>query len=255
LRTAKRAYDKDLADIFGLSAADSFASCSLPHSMSAVTQIVCNTDHNGLTKPLRRDDAFLVTVQLRDCPEHDLWMDGQPMPTGPLQAGRVSVYDLRADPRVNSISPFRNIHFYFPRTVLVAAAEGDEIAALDLGSHNPGLGVHDPALHGLARSLLPAFEQPGAVTPLFVSHVTTAAAAYLVGRFGRAATLPGTGLLAAWQMRRLKALLHDHSGGDLSIEALARECGLPPAVFLRAFRKTTGSTPNNWLRQIRASRN
>jgi AraC family transcriptional regulator len=95
-----------------------FVTRTLNQSEVAVTQIVCNIENNGLTAPIPRQDAFLVTLQLRECPSHDLCIDGKPMKTGHLAPSTTCIYDLRQNPVVNSISPFRNLHFFFSRAAL-----------------------------------------------------------------------------------------------------------------------------------------
>ena len=52
---------------------------------------------------------MLVTLPLRECPRHDLWLDGKAMRTGHLKPGMINVYDLRSNPIVNSVSPFENL--------------------------------------------------------------------------------------------------------------------------------------------------
>ena len=49
---------------------------------------------------------MLVTLPLRECPRHDLWLDGKAMRTGHLKPGMINVYDLRSNPIVNSVSTF-----------------------------------------------------------------------------------------------------------------------------------------------------
>jgi hypothetical protein len=201
------AYGQNLADCFRLGAPPTFVARTLNQSEIAVTQIVCNIENNGLTAPIPRQDAFLVMVQLRECPLHDLWIDDKPMKTGHLAAGTTSIYDLRQNPIVNSISPFRNLHFFFSRAALDNIADSDSSAGLDSLSHNPGIGIDDPVLRALGYSLLPAFERPDETCALFVDHVTNAAAAYVVGRFGGACERSSQRGLARWQEQRAKELM------------------------------------------------
>jgi len=241
------AYGKNLADCFRLQAAPTFVSRALRHSTIAVTRIDCETDNNGLTEPLSREDALLVTLQLRDCAEHDLWIDGKPMPTAHLRAGTTCVYDLRSDPIANSVSPFSQVHFYFPRSALAAVAEGD-IGTIESQWHNPGIGMDDAVIRNLGVSLLPAFEHPEEATSLFVDHVATAAAVYIVQLFGGAHRRSVvTGALSPWQERRARELLREHLDGSISIAQLAYECGQSPRTFSDAFRKATGMSPHRWL--------
>ncbi|MFL6602510.1 MAG: helix-turn-helix domain-containing protein [Steroidobacteraceae bacterium] len=252
--TSRGAYGQNLADCFRIDRAPSFVSRTLRHSEIAVTQITCDVENNGLSALIPREDAFLVTLQLRDCPAHDLWLDGRAMKTEPLTAGTTCVYDLRRSPVVNSISPFRNLHFYFSRTALDAAAEGDGTSMLDALPHNPGVGMDDQVIRSLGSSLLPAFERPDEVTTIFVDHITTAAAAYVSHLFVGPRVSPPTNGLTHWQEQRAKEMLRARLDGVLSVAQLARECGLSSRAFSSAFRKSTGRLPHRWLLEQRVER-
>ncbi len=252
--TSHGAYGQNLADCFRLDSAPSFVLRTLRHSEVAVTQITCDVENNGLSAPLPREDAFLVTLQLRDCPAHDLWLDGRPMKTQPLTAGTTCIYDLRRSPMVNSISPFRNLHFYFSRRALDAAAEGADTSVLNAIPHNPGVGMDDPVIRSLGSSLLPAFERPGEVTTIFVDHITAAAAAYVSHLFVGVPVSPRADGLAHWQEQRAKEMLRARLDGVISVAQLARECGLSSRAFCSAFRKSTGRLPHRWLLEQRVER-
>jgi AraC-like DNA-binding protein len=55
----------------GQSARRHFVTRSLQTSKITVTEIKCDIVNNGLTAPIPHEDAFLITVQLWDCPRHD----------------------------------------------------------------------------------------------------------------------------------------------------------------------------------------
>jgi AraC family transcriptional regulator len=64
---------------------------------------------------------------------------------------------------------------------------------------------------------------------------------------------PRRGLLP-WQARcATKAMSADH-GDSISIERIARSCGMSPRNFVRRFRETTGVTPHRWLMDQRLAR-
>jgi AraC family transcriptional regulator len=248
------AYGQNLADCFRLGAPPTFVTRTLNQSEIAVTQIVCNIENNGLTAPIPRQDAFLVTLQLRECPLHDSWIDDKPMKTGHLAAGTTCIYDLRQNPVVNSVSPFRNLHFFFSRTALDSIADGNGTSGLDSLRHNPGIGIDDPVIRGLGLSLLPAFKRPGEASALFVDHVTSAMAAYFVGHFGSPPAEPSPAGLACWQEERAKELLSTRLDGRVSIAELARECGLSARSFSRTFIRSTGMPPHRWLQRHRVEK-
>lgn len=246
------AYGRRLAETFHLDDAPAFVTSTLRAAEIAVTHIVCNIANNGLTDPLPVDDAFLVTLQLRDCPAHDLWLDGKPLPTGRLVTGQTTMYDLRRNPVVNSISAFQNLHFYLPRPALNAIAETEDMPRITELRHPSNIGIDDTAIESLGRALLPAFDNPEHASPLFVDHVTLGVATHVAGHFGNADTQPRrTGYLSALQERRATELLAAHRAGTVTIAQLAAACGLPPHRFARSFRRTLGITPHQWLRRYK----
>jgi AraC family transcriptional regulator len=59
------------------------------------------------------------------------------------------------------------------------------------------------------------------------------------------------GGLAPWQERRAKEILLANLEGGVPLKELARECRLSVGHFSRAFRRTLGVPPHNWLNQQR----
>jgi AraC-like DNA-binding protein len=53
------------------------------------------------------------------------------------------------------------------------------------------------------------------------------------------------------QERRAKELLIENLSGEISLAALASECGLPLTTFSKAFRKSVGIPPHRWIIQQR----
>jgi AraC-like DNA-binding protein len=53
--------------------------------------------------------------------------------------------------------------------------------------------------------------------------------------------------LAPWQLKRAKALFDAHLRGGISVEQVARACGLSRSQFSHAFRISIGMPPHAWL--------
>ncbi|MEI9986051.1 MAG: hypothetical protein WDN69_24425 [Aliidongia sp.] len=53
----------------------------------AATELRCDRTGFGKTSPIPPEDGFLVGLQLRDCFDHLLWVDGRPVPVDPFPAG------------------------------------------------------------------------------------------------------------------------------------------------------------------------
>jgi AraC-like DNA-binding protein len=244
------AYGARLAESFGMNEVPALVTRRLSHQAIGVTLIRCDRSNNGLTAPLPCEDAFLATLQLRECPAHDLWLDGVPQATGALHAGATCIYDLRSMPVVNSVSPFRNMHFYLPRQTLNRLAEQDGMPPVEALEADPGHGVEDSIIAALGSSLEPAFNRPHEVTQLFIDHVILGLASHLVRVYGTTRSsfrAEDTGSLSTAQERAVKDMLRVNLAGHVGMEELAKACGMGLTAFRRAFARSTGMMPHQWL--------
>jgi AraC-like DNA-binding protein len=64
----------------------------------------------------------------------------------------------------------------------------------------------------------------------------------------------GSGCLAPWQIRRVKAYVEAHLDGAILIEDLCQVTKLSPSYFSSAFRRTFGETPHAYLIRRRVER-
>jgi AraC family transcriptional regulator len=228
----------------------------MQHGLVVVTEVKSDHPQFGLSSSLVREDAFLVALQLRDYPVHEYWEDGKSASTAALQAGATTIYDLKRDPVFLINNPFHSVHFYFPRAALNRIAEDAHGSPVDELRYRPGEGVDDRVMRGLTHSLLPAFEHPEQANGLFVEQVTLAVGVHAACTYGgmKAIQRVVRGGLAPWQEKRAIAFLDANLGREVSLSALAQECGLSASHFARAFRKSTGMAPYQWLLRRRVEK-
>jgi AraC family transcriptional regulator len=234
----------------------SFVTHSLRNGLLAATEVRGDNPQHGLSSPIVREDAFLIALQLRDYPDHEYWEDGQPAARNVLKAGHTTMYDLKRDPRFIINAPFRSVHYYFPRAALDGIADAAQAPRIDELRCRSGAGIDDPVMRGLTESLLPAFERPEQANRLFVEQVTLAVGVHAAGAYlgMRAKQLAVNGGLAPWQEKRAKDMIEAHLDGEISPATLAEQCGLSASHFARAFRKSTGMAPHQWLLQRRVAK-
>ncbi|MCC8954189.1 helix-turn-helix transcriptional regulator [Bradyrhizobium sp. Pear77] len=222
---------------------------TLRHTQIAVTEVRNDDPPHGLSGDQIREDAFLVTLQLRDYPAHEYFEEGRIAGLTSLKAGETVLYDMKRNPQFLINNPIHSVHFYFPRAALELVADGAEAKRIDELRYQPGAGVDDAVMRGLVGSLRQAFEHPEQASRLFVEHVTLAACTHAATTYGglRPATRPAHGGLAPWQIRRAEETLAADLEGDISLADLASDCGLSASHFSRAFRQSTGLSPHQWL--------
>jgi AraC family transcriptional regulator len=228
---------------------------TMPKGLIGVSLVGCDTSL-GETGTGPREDAFVVGLAVRQCALFHYSAQGLPTMTASVKVGDVMVHDLSRDPVGDIASPFRSLMFYFPRSTLdwvADAAEAPRVEALFL---KPGTSRFDSTLKTLGGLLLSAFENPHHANRLFVDHILFAAGVHMAQSYGglRAALPTAHGGLAAWQKHRAKEILSADLTGDIALAQLAGECGLSLGHFARAFRKSIGVPPHQWLQQCRIDR-
>src|SRR5207253_8937008 len=146
------AYGQRLGDRFRLESAPALITRTLRKTEIAVTQIRCDRPNRGMTTSIPREDAYLVALQVRECPDHELWVDGRPVPKLPFAAGVTTFYDLRCDPIAYMRSTFHSLMFYLPRKTFDAIADDANAPRIDNLNHPPGVGADDPVMRALGSS-------------------------------------------------------------------------------------------------------
>ena len=150
-------------------------------------------------------------------------------------------------------SPFNSMFFYLSPKAFLRIAEDAGVPAIQALNLAPGTSRFDRTLKHLGAALLPAFAKPQEACGLFVDHVLYAASAHIARLYGGMQVVKplAQGGLAAWQEHRAKEILRTNLDGTLELRVLAAELGLSISHFCRAFRKSMGYAPHQWLMHLR----
>ena len=222
---------------------------TLRNTNIAVTELRSDNPEHGISAPLVREDAFLVSLQLADFPVHVYFEDERAAPVTSIRAGDTRIYDLKRSPQFIINKACHSVQFYFPRAALDLIAENAEAPRIEELRYQPGVGIDDPVMRALVASLMPAFEHPEQASRVFVEHVTMAVGIHAATTYGgmQPVARPLRGGLAPWQMKRVEDTLAANLGGDVSLADLANDCGISVSHFSRAFRQSTGLSPHQWI--------
>ncbi len=249
------AHGRRLARSFHLEDAPTLFGSSAGGGMMAVTELRSDEGNGGMSAPLGREDAYLIGLQLRSIRHHELWLDGAPVPPRACAEGMSCFYDLKRNPIAWLAEPFHSLHFHVPREALteVASELGQTTAELDC---EEGAFVNDATIHNLGRCLLPLMHEQQSTNQLFVDHVLLALRGHLLTTYGghRPAEVTSRGGLTPWQQRRATELMCEHVVDGIALLDLARACRLSSSAFVRAFRKSMGVPPHQWLLMRRIDR-
>jgi AraC-like DNA-binding protein len=219
----------------------------------AATRCQLDMPFDAVTNPSPRDDAYMIVIQIHGKNSRELWLDGRAIKTEPLHAGGVVFHDMRQGPRFYFHDPLDSVNFYLSRKTLEAIADEADAPRISDLKFTPGVGVMDQVIGELTRLLLPAFDNPNQVFQLFADHISLALGTHIAQTYAgmRSLAAPSRGGLATWQERRAKELMSANLQRDISIADVATECSLSAGHFARAFRRSTGLSPRQWLLQRR----
>ncbi len=256
-RRPRQLYGDDLAANFGAQGPTPFiVSRSVPHAELAVTEVRVDSPNGALSDPMAREDAYMISHQLRSFRDMEHWEDGRFVTTFGLRAGETKITDLRREPRVRFNVPVHCILWLVPQAVLDVLADEANVPRINGLPHRAGVGFVDETLRHLNLAAIAALERPGQANRLFVDHLTLAFAAHVAHAYGGMLTATNLvkGGLAPWQQRRAKEILASDLSGNTPLADVAAACGLSADHFGRAFRKSTGLAPHAWLLQARVDR-
>jgi AraC-like DNA-binding protein len=216
-----------------------------------VSRVQRSTPGHGFATPVRPDAVFSVLVQLRRQDRRELYLDGRLVHQGSFAKGTVSVVDHWQRPKANLLSAFDTIIFTVPQAALNAVVEQQGMRPVEtLVCETEGR--RDETIWSLANSLLPALERPDEVGSIYAERVLLAATTYFAHAFG-GMRLPADAPhdLSSRQVNRSMEMMQAYGSADLPLSTLASELELSALQFTRAFRRTTGVTPDGWLRRQR----
>lgn len=202
-----------------------------------------------------RTPSHLFVLQLHDYPDCNAWRDGRHFRAPLLPKNSFFALDLRHEWQTEVGAPFHNIHLNLTQSALDELAEEACGRGADIGLESFAT-FDDPTLLHLALALMPAFDRPGDLSTLFAEHISTAIGLHLLQRYGGRGDCSRrlTGRLAPWQERRARDYMRAHLDRDIDLRVLAAACGLSPAHFAKAFKRTVGMPPHRWLLRQRVEK-
>jgi AraC family transcriptional regulator len=245
---ASEGYGQRLAERLHIDEAPTVVTRVLRTAEMAVTETRCDDPVPGLSGSFRREDAFLVTLTLRDYPNRVYWEDGRLMSVCDVRAGQACIHDLKRDPVALLDKPHHHLFFYLPRGALDAIVDDAGASRIEDLNYKP-VGTDDATISNLGRALLPALSHSDQANQLFVDHVLVALGVHIAQSYGgmRPLSRLPRGGLAPWQVRRAKEILSASLDGHVPLKDVAMECRLSVSHFSRAFRRSMGVAPHKWL--------
>jgi AraC family transcriptional regulator len=163
-----------------------------------------------------------------------------------------TLFDLSDLPMVEVEGRFDMMRVYLPRRRMISVAESMACRSdAKLRLLKPGF--DDYIVKNLINIIRFVFDNPEHSSQLIVDEVSILLMSHLIHNYSEASPVERSrGGLAPWQERIAKELLFARIRNPPTIDELGEACGVSARHFIRAFRKSTGRTPHQWLMQERA---
>ncbi len=199
------------------------------------------------------DRGFLIGVSLNSGHRRTIY-GGAGKSERRFQHDSIYIRDFSRNFRADLYGKFDFLLIELSRTYLDHL--GREHDGTGIGGLTCAPDVQDAVLGHLAHGVADSLDVPGALNALFVEQMGLAIGTHLARRYGNANArdLQLKGVLSPAKTALSKELLMVKAYLGVSIEEVANECDLSRGYFIRAFSRTTGRTPHQWLLEQRVIR-
>ena len=115
-----------------------------------------------------------------------------------------------------------------------------------LANLRPSVEFHDPSLAAVLLAMLREVRQGCPNGSLYAESLSCGVLAHLIRNRGQT-PVRERGTLTPWQWTRLNELIAEKPMSDLTLLALASSVGMSKSQFVRIFRKSTGTSPHQFI--------
>jgi AraC family transcriptional regulator len=243
-------FGRKLAQHFSLPVSSSLILRPAPNTQIAMTRMTMPNGFPGPTPHIPPEKAYSISVHL--CRPVSVkgwgtWLEGRFHRVTEWDVGGIQIFDMESEPVALRTSGFDSVHIYVPRLVLDRFSDENEqrrVRTLQCAA-----GTKDDVILHWARSMMPYFDCGIHLPRVVLDEMIMLLCAHLARRYQDTTQSPEIviGGLALWQQDRATELLNEHLEGDLALADLAKECGLSPGRFMRAFKKSFGVPVRRYL--------
>jgi AraC-like DNA-binding protein len=202
----------------------------------------------GIIEPTALADRVMVSVELNPRGPTDLFEDGRHRLRPIVQPGSLAIFDLRASWAADVRDPFDNLNMFLPLETFTQIAEDHGSSFLGF-NYKVEVDQPDETILHLTLAMLPVLAREREASTLFLDHLFAAAAEHVAqtyGAFSRLRSAPRHGLTSRQRDAALE-FVESNLAADPSVADLARASSMSISSFARAFKRTLGVPPHQWL--------
>ena len=140
-----------------------------------------------------------------------------------------------------------------PSLIAKAASEAQLAGSFEIAERYTR---HDTVINSIGMALLGELESEGLSGRLYAESLGNVLAVHLLRYYAVPSTRPltFTGGLSAAKLRQVTEFIADNYGREIKLAELAQVAGMSSFHFAREFKRTTGTTPHQYLIKFRIER-
>jgi AraC family transcriptional regulator len=190
--------------------------------------------------------VVILDLERRDADVRPLHVDGAATPIIPFPHAHLALAASLTGPPCTGAE--ETLELLLPRRTFDQLADRQGATRIGRLAIEAGIGADDMVLLHLGACLEHALAAP-APAAAAVDQIAASATAHVAQRYGglQPPAAARRGGLAVWQLRLAWTAFDRRLDSSVSLDEVARECGLSVSHFSRAFRRSTGLAPHRWL--------
>lgn len=204
--------------------------------------------------PRHRHREHVILLSLTDGCRGELITGSGMGISGTQTKGNICVVPAGLDHQALLESNSENLALYInPSLITKAASEAQLAGSFGIAER---YARRDPVINSVGMALLGELESEGLSGRLYAESLANVLAVHLLRYYSVPSTRPVTftGGLSAVKLRGVTEFIGDNYGRDIKLAELAQVAGMSSFHFAREFKRTTGTTPHQYLIKFRIER-
>lgn len=203
--------------------------------------------------PEHHNDGHLITLSLSDACKGEI-RTASGFRTGPHTRGSVCVIPAGQPFSARVEGEAEQLVLQLEPALIIRAASESRLARTVAVVEK--CAPHDPVISGVGMALLAELESDNIGGRLYAESLANVLAVHLLRHY----TASGAGVqrfvggLSAQKLRAVLSFVQENYESDLSLAELAQVAGMSTFHFAREFKRTTGTTPHQYLLKFRVDR-
>jgi AraC family transcriptional regulator len=204
--------------------------------------------------PRHRHREHVILLSLTDGCRGELITGSGIGISGTQKKGNICVVPAGLDHQAVLEASSENLALYLePSLVTKAASEAQLAGSFEIAER---YARRDPVINSIGIALLGELDSEGLSGRLYVESLANVLAVHLLRYYSVRGARPVTftGGLSSVKLRQVTDFISDNYGRDIKLAALAQVAGMSSFHFAREFKRTTGTTPHQYLIKFRIER-